>query len=410
MEPLNSRAATRIERMTMKAIIMKTKLKSVTVLPSPTPGVRRPRAAKKETQARRWLSALLMVTAFVESLPTAFGQGTAFTYQGQLASGGAPANGSYDISFTLFNTNADGVAVAGSVTNAGTAVSNGLFMATIDFGPAVFTGSNYWLELAVQTNGGSGFTTLAPRQSITPTPYAIYAPNAGNAATATTAASASSVSASNIIGKLGLGQLPGAVLTNNQAGVSISVSNLSVTATSQIAPLSVPPRVPGSVAGSVFTYQPQAVAVSGRYAYVVYLSASTLQIFDVSDPSSPVGLGTASTGRQPWFVAVAGRYAYIVNGNGNSLQIFDVSNPSSPVNVGTAGTGPVGPISVAVAGRYAYVANVANSLQIFDVSNPFNPMSVGTASTGSGSNPRSVAVSGRYAYVANNAGNSLQIF
>jgi hypothetical protein len=120
-----------------------------------------------------------------------FAQGTAFTYQGQLQNNGNPASGTYNLTFLLFNTNTSGVALAGPVTNNGVIVSNGLFTALIDFGPGVFTGASNWLEVAVRTNGNGGFTTLAPRQQVTPTPYAIFANTAsnltGNASTATTA-------------------------------------------------------------------------------------------------------------------------------------------------------------------------------------------------------------------------------
>src|SRR5579863_4139691 len=88
---------------------------------------------------------------------TVSAQGTNFTYQGQLFSGGAPANGIYNLTFTLFNTNATGTAIAGPVTNSATGVTNGLFTVTIGFGAGVFTGSNYWLELGVETNGGTSF-------------------------------------------------------------------------------------------------------------------------------------------------------------------------------------------------------------------------------------------------------------
>jgi hypothetical protein len=111
---------------------------------------------------------------------TAFAQGTTFTYQGRLNNGGSPASGNYDLSFALFGTNAGSIAIAGPVTNTATGVSNGLFTATIDFGPGVFNGGNYWLEVAVRTNGGSGFTTLSPRQPVTPTPYTIFANTASN--------------------------------------------------------------------------------------------------------------------------------------------------------------------------------------------------------------------------------------
>ena len=48
----------------------------------------------------------------------------------------------------------------------------------LDFGPTVFNGTTYWLEIGVRTNGGGGFITLSPRQQLTPAPNAIFAENA----------------------------------------------------------------------------------------------------------------------------------------------------------------------------------------------------------------------------------------
>ncbi len=61
-----------------------------------------------------------------------------------------------------------------TLTQTATAVSNGLFTSTLDFGNQ-FPGADRWLEIAVRTNGGGAFSTLAPRQALTPTPYAIFA-------------------------------------------------------------------------------------------------------------------------------------------------------------------------------------------------------------------------------------------
>src|SRR5581483_9374327 len=106
---------------------------------------------------------------------SALAQGTAFTYQGRLDDAGAPANGSYDLKFTLFATNSGGAPIANSVTNLATSVSSGLFTATLDFGP-VFNGENNWLEIEVRTNGAASFSPpLAPRQPLTPVPYAVTA-------------------------------------------------------------------------------------------------------------------------------------------------------------------------------------------------------------------------------------------
>ena len=126
--------------------------------------------------------ALLALSTLNYQLSTAFAQGTAFTYQGRLNNNGNPAAGTYNLTFTLFNTNASGVAIAGPVTNSAVSVTNGLFMVQVDFGPGVFIDTTNWLQIGVATNGVTSFTALAPRQQLTPTPYAIYAESAGGIA------------------------------------------------------------------------------------------------------------------------------------------------------------------------------------------------------------------------------------
>ena len=134
---------------------------------------------RRRTNGRSSLPALiaaaLLLSTINYQLSTAHAQGTAFTYQGRLNSGGSPAGGTYNLTFSLFNTNTSGVSIAGPVTNNAVSVTNGLFTVLVDFGPAVFTGATNWLEIAVETNGATPFTTLVPRQQITPTPYAILA-------------------------------------------------------------------------------------------------------------------------------------------------------------------------------------------------------------------------------------------
>ena len=73
-----------------------------------------------------------------------------------------------------------GNAVAGPVTTNGVIVNNGLFTVQIDFGIGMWNGATNWLEIDGETNGPAMFTTLAPRQQVTPVPYAIYSENAGN--------------------------------------------------------------------------------------------------------------------------------------------------------------------------------------------------------------------------------------
>src|SRR6266850_7340690 len=87
-----------------------------------------------------------------------YAQGTAFTYQGRLNTGGTPANGTYDLVFTVY-ASSNGVNDAfANQTNSATLLSNGLFTATLDFGPGIFTGPERWLEIAVRTNGGGTYS------------------------------------------------------------------------------------------------------------------------------------------------------------------------------------------------------------------------------------------------------------
>jgi len=111
---------------------------------------------------------------------TSHAQTTAFTYQGRLTDNGGLPNGNYDMYFSVFATNSGGTTL-GAVTNRPVAVTNGLFVVTLDFGSGVFTGPPRWLEMGVRTNGSAGlYTALLPRQQITATPYAIFAGIAGN--------------------------------------------------------------------------------------------------------------------------------------------------------------------------------------------------------------------------------------
>ena len=108
-------------------------------------------------------------------LNTTRGQGTAFTYQGRLEDNNQAANGTYDLAFSLYLANSGGSPVAGPATNLTVGVTNGLFTVQLDFGSAPFAMGARWLEMAVRTNGAGAFTTLLPRQPLTPVPYAMIA-------------------------------------------------------------------------------------------------------------------------------------------------------------------------------------------------------------------------------------------
>jgi len=105
--------------------------------------------------------------------------GTAFTYQGQLLDGSGVVNDTCDLQFSLYDEATDGTQVGSTVTKTNVDVEDGLFTVELDFGTGAFGGDPRWLELAVRCPAGSGaYDTLSPRQSIAPTPYAVYAAHA----------------------------------------------------------------------------------------------------------------------------------------------------------------------------------------------------------------------------------------
>ena len=82
-------------------------------------------------------------------------QSSAFTYQGQLIQSGNPANGLYEMEFTLFDAETNGNQVGTSVAVAPVTVSNGLFTVTLDFGAVAFNGAARWLEITVSATGAT---------------------------------------------------------------------------------------------------------------------------------------------------------------------------------------------------------------------------------------------------------------
>src|SRR5271165_6323736 len=89
------------------------------------------------------IGSVLLLCATTQRLQA---QTTAFSYQGQLDSGGFPANGSFDIEFSLYDSTGTNL-VAGPVTNSATPVTNGIFVVQLDFGAAPFSGPQRWLAI-----------------------------------------------------------------------------------------------------------------------------------------------------------------------------------------------------------------------------------------------------------------------
>ena len=91
-----------------------------------------------------------------------------FTYQGRLTQDGAPANGTFDFTFELYDEEDAGLQVGPTVTETGFPVSDGVFTVTLAF-PGAFMGTQLWLQVSVDG------VPLLPRQAVSTTPVAQFA-------------------------------------------------------------------------------------------------------------------------------------------------------------------------------------------------------------------------------------------
>tara|TARA_R110002073_G_scaffold336260_2_gene531532 strand:+ start:83567 stop:85153 length:1587 start_codon:yes stop_codon:yes gene_type:complete len=97
-----------------------------------------------------------------------------FTYQGQLMDSGAPANGTFDMTFQLADSASGGFALAVDTVN-NVSVVDGLFTVEIDFPNTLMNSSSRWLSITVDG------TPLTPRVRLRETPRAHNAVRANTA-------------------------------------------------------------------------------------------------------------------------------------------------------------------------------------------------------------------------------------
>ncbi len=111
-------------------------------------------------------------------LPAAMGTG--FTYQGRLIHNSEATDGPCDFEFKLYDSPVGGNQLADTIDINDIDVIDGYFTVELDFNdPNVFNGDARWLDISVRPGDSNSFTTLSPRQQLTPAPYSIYAANAG---------------------------------------------------------------------------------------------------------------------------------------------------------------------------------------------------------------------------------------
>lgn len=145
------------------------------------------------------------------------------------------------------------------------------------------------------------------------------------------------------------------------------------------------------------------VAVQGNYAYVAINGldvAESLLVIDVSDPSTPIQVGSIFSDDIE-AVYVLGDYAYLA---GDRLEVVDISVPSNPTLLGFE---PIGQgLAVFVSGNVAYVPRLTTLFSTFSVVDPANPSFFGTTSLGD--RGYDVQVHNGLAYIA--ADNNIGLF
>ena len=108
--------------------------------------------------------------------------GTAFTYQGLLRDSSGPLDVNCDFVFKLYDEAVDGTRIGPIVDRGAVNLDDGLFTTLLDFGGSTFDGSERYMDIAVRcpTAEQGPFSTLSPRQLITPAPQAMFSSVAGS--------------------------------------------------------------------------------------------------------------------------------------------------------------------------------------------------------------------------------------
>ena len=148
------------------------------------------------------------------------------------------------------------------------------------------------------------------------------------------------------------------------------------------------------------------IKVVANHAYVAGQSdaQSEILVFDISNPASPYLLSSLPVAHSPQGLDIQGNYWYQTLYDQNSLNIYNISNPSSLSPVGAASLNATcKPQDVTVEGTTAYVACYENSsIAIVDVSRPASPVVDGYISLPGTSYPIFLESKGVFVYSISN--------
>ncbi|MCS6988707.1 MAG: putative Ig domain-containing protein [Chloroherpetonaceae bacterium] len=122
--------------------------------------------------------------------------------------------------------------------------------------------------------------------------------------------------------------------------------------------------------------------VSGKYLYVA-TNVNGLQVFDISDPFTPVLAGSMrDLGIPTSGIARKGNYLYISD-NVNGINIVNISNPAAPVSNASVKTasGEAWDLCLDENGDYLFVATGKAGVEVWSLENPAVPTRVATTSS-----------------------------
>jgi hypothetical protein len=321
---------------------------------------------------QRQRSAITLLSILLLSATATSAQTTSFTYQGRLTDGSNPANGSYDLQFRLFDALSGGNQIGATLVLNGTAVTAGIFNATLDFGANAFPGANRWLEIGVRPgNSGSAFTLLTPLQPITSMPYAIQTLNAS--------------SAINFSGSLGgdvTGTQAATVLANN-AVTTAKLSDGSVT-DAKIASVSAS-KITGTIPGGSTNYIQNSTAqqTSANFNISGNGTAGGTVTGNVVNAATQFNLGGSRILSNPGTDNVfAGVEAGSVNtGSGNTFMGAGAGRANTLANLNSFFGDRAG-WRVTTGGGNSYFGAAAGSLSDTDYNNSYFGALAGANSTG----------------------------
>ncbi|RIK65965.1 MAG: hypothetical protein DCC65_11010 [Planctomycetota bacterium] len=283
----------------------------------------------------------LTVVAWLTTPLSGADVGTTFTYQGRLTDNGEAANGLYDFQFSL----ATGDWPLGFLTGTPIIVPDlevvdGLFTVKLDFGDSI-SGYARWLDVAVRPGASAGsYTSLLPRQELTPAPYAIglalpYVGVNQNASTLVTLDQQGTGNAMALMSGAGHGLDVSTDAGGNAVYAHTTGSGAGVVATTSGAGAA----LYGQTSGGAHAIHGYNLGSSGRAGY--FRNESTLNTSDClrveTNGSGAAIRGIGGTGRAGWFQitnasSAANALEVTTVGAGGSAARFETTNANNTSN------------------------------------------------------------------------------